>query len=54
MNGRLFVIKGPDGIGRTTLVKEIHTLCEENRMAVALMSFPGPGEGTARNTFSML
>lgn len=44
--GQLIVFEGPDGIGKSTVLKQIAAQIEQDRRAVRRESFPGSGSGS--------
>ncbi|MCI0722473.1 MAG: hypothetical protein L0338_26415 [Acidobacteria bacterium] len=46
MNGRLIVFEGPDGVGKSTLVKYLQSLLNEAGVPAEAHSFPGDRVGT--------
>jgi dTMP kinase len=44
--GKLIVFEGPDGVGKSSLVKAVAEACASNGQASIAMSFPGREEGT--------
>jgi len=46
MKGELIIIEGPDGIGKSTLVKQLHSDFVAKSTPVSSLSFPGREKGT--------
>lgn len=44
MKGNLFIIEGPDGVGKTTIVQELRANLQNHNFE--FLSFPGRSEGT--------
>ena len=44
--GRLLVLEGPDGVGKTTLAKVLTESLAERGLKTLLLSFPGQEAGT--------
>lgn len=44
--GRLIVLEGPDGVGKSTIAKEVFGLCRNQGEDVELLAFPGNQNGT--------
>lgn len=44
--GKLIVLEGPDGIGKSTILKEVATQMKRDGKAVRRESFPGNGSGS--------
>lgn len=42
----LFVFEGPDGVGKTTIIKEVEKRLHKDGLACACLSFPGKEQGT--------
>jgi thymidylate kinase len=49
--GQLIVFEGPDGIGKSTVLKEIAAQMEQGGRAVRRESFPGNGSGSLGRLF---
>ena len=45
-NGKLFVIEGPDGIGKSSICEEVCNVLINNKIKISQLSFPGKIEGT--------
>jgi dTMP kinase len=46
MRGKLIVFEGPDGVGKSTLVRNLRILLEREQLATEILSFPGDRPGT--------
>jgi thymidylate kinase len=46
MNGKLIVVEGPDGVGKSTVTRSLRTILEQEHLPNEILSFPGDRPGT--------
>jgi thymidylate kinase len=46
VNGKLIVVEGPDGVGKSTLIQSLGVILKQDHLPHEILSFPGDRPGT--------